>query len=118
MLQVRIIDHDRQEPSLETRMRAWRNARLPQRLEAAKPVLPDLFDVRAWQRSSRRVRTQEILRRVPRRGTANVALALGVTSRAVNYWRCGAVAPTPRHWRQLTALCDLVVTTKHYCSTV
>jgi signal recognition particle subunit SEC65 len=107
---VRIIDRQGTvpEPSLETRLRLWRNARLPQRLEAAKPkpksAQPDLFDERQWRRNSRRVNAQQIMGRISRQHTASVARALGVTPRAVRYWRAGAVAPTTQHWRQLQAL--------------
>jgi hypothetical protein len=118
MLQSTIRIVDRQgavpEPSLETRMRAWQNARLPQRLEAAKPVQLDLLNVRLWRRNSRVTYTQRILDRISRSHTATLAMAIGVTPRAVRYWRAGAVAPTSEHARQLTALSALLVATRQY----
>jgi hypothetical protein len=92
---------------------AWCNGRPVESLQAAKPVLvqaaqPDLFDERAWRRASRRIQARNFLRRFPRNDTVYVAMLLGVTPRAVNYWRTAAHAPTPKHWRQLYALCAIV----------
>jgi hypothetical protein len=63
--------------------------------------------VPAWSRNSRRVHAQQILGAIP--ATPKVAAALGVTPRAVRYWRAGQHAPTPQHWQQLCALRGLLL---------
>jgi hypothetical protein len=63
---------------------------------------PTLLDVAEWQRRSRGLQAPALLRSI--RDTRNIAGALGVTARTVNYWRRGEHAPTPRHWVQLRAL--------------
>jgi hypothetical protein len=98
MLQSRLAIIDRQ--GAQTRLRQWRNGNLPE----PRSAQPDLLDVRDWQRASRQLQARLFLRLIPRTGTTHVATAIGVTPRAVNYWRAGHCTPNARHWRQLAAL--------------
>jgi hypothetical protein len=95
-------------PSLETtRTRLLEVIRSKPVPKPARPE-PTLFDERAWRRNSRRLQTRQALRTIP--CTTDLAVVLGVTTRAVRYWRTGQHAPTPQHWQQLCALLGLLLT--------
>jgi hypothetical protein len=51
-----------------------------------------------------------MLRRIPA-GSTMVAGALGVTPRAVQYWRAGTHTPTVKHWHQMGRLLTLLLMT-------
>jgi hypothetical protein len=66
--------------------------------------------VRKYERASRRAGAVRLLRDIPS-GCA-IATLIGVTPRAVAYWRRGERAPTIRHSRQLRALYSIVSTAR------
>jgi hypothetical protein len=60
-------------------------------------------DERRWQRDARRKQAVRWLRHVPSHPSA-VAELIGVSPRAVMYWRRGERAPTIRNWSKIRAL--------------
>jgi hypothetical protein len=80
--------------------------RLVQQIQQRSAPGLSVLDIRAWQRRCRLVTAQRVLADV--RDTRLVAVAVGVTTRAVRYWRAGRHVPTVRHVQQLAAIGWLV----------
>jgi hypothetical protein len=74
-------------------------------LRARPEPKPDVtaHDERRWRADHRRQTAERWLRHIPPHPTA-VAMLIGVTPRAVQYWRRGERAPTVKHWQKLRAL--------------
>jgi hypothetical protein len=60
-------------------------------------------DERRWQRDARRKQAARFLVHIPAHPTS-VAMLIGVSTRAVAYWRRGERAPTAKNMRRLGAL--------------
>jgi hypothetical protein len=71
-----------------------------------RPAPVAVIDARGELRRARLAHARLILRRFLQ--TTAVAAAIGVTTRAVRYWRANQYAPTARHYGQLRALARLV----------
>jgi hypothetical protein len=67
--------------------------------------------LRARSRLARAITVAQIFTRPVRIRT--VAEAVGVTPRAVRYWKCGRYLPNLRNWRRLSALVTLLREARH-----